>query len=404
MDHALTVRDLLMPGAPLYLGETLAGESRLGNAVSWVVSLRPYSPALPGLQGGELVLVIGEYVARMEPPTTLLTLLGYLASREASGVAVRGEVDSQAVEAARQLGLPLIHLPPDAPLHDIEQAIMRECALHQARREVLPAENPSAWVDDLLAGRITSTHEAQSRAKRAGHILPTHYTVAYLFSVGSEQLGLESVEGIAQELGVRVGKQSHGSGQQGALSIIIHPHGEGLVVLLPAGAAKDLVGALWGGPACGIGGEKPLLEVPASLAEAQLAATASAFLYACAPTHYNALGADRLLLLLRRDHPGELAAFVEATIGPLLRHDRGSPVPLLPTLRLFLEHGGRLRETAASIPVHRNTLSYRLERAAEILGADLKDPTMRLSIELALRAWPLLGLPLSGRAGAGQQA
>jgi purine catabolism regulator len=102
------------------------------------------------------------------------------------------------------------------------------------------------------------------------------------------------------------------------------------------------------------------------------------------------MGADRLLMLLHRDQPGELRAFVNTTIGALLKHDEAAPTPVLPTLRAFVEHGGRLRETAAVLYVHRNTLAYRLERAEEILGVDLKNPDARLAIELALRALPLV--------------
>ena len=120
-----------------------------------------------------------------------------------------------------------------------------------------------------------------------------------------------------------------------------------------------------------------------------MAAVASARLHDGTLTHYDRLGVDRLLLILHQEHADELEAFVEQTLGPLLRHDARSAVPLLPTVRSFIEHGGRLRETAAEIYVHRNTLAYRLDRAAEILGVDLKEPSARLTIELALRAMPL---------------
>jgi purine catabolism regulator len=142
--------------------------------------------------------------------------------------------------------------------------------------------------------------------------------------------------------------------------------------------------------ACGISTERPLAQAPEAWEEARMAALASAKLHAQRPTHYTSLGADRLLMLLYRDHPGQVAAFVEDTLGPLLRHDARSATPLLPTLRAFIAHGGRLRETAAEIYVHRNTLAYRLDRAAEILHTDLKDPDARLAIELALRALPLV--------------
>src|SRR3954453_996237 len=122
----LTVRDLLLPGEPLDPAEVLAGQGRLHNPVTWAVSLRPYPPAFPRLRGGELALVATEHLARLDPPTTLADVVRQLASREAAGLAVRGEVDGTAVAAAREAGLPLLKLGPDAPLQDIEQAVMRE--------------------------------------------------------------------------------------------------------------------------------------------------------------------------------------------------------------------------------------------------------------------------------------
>src|SRR5436305_4849331 len=114
MDNILTVRDLSLPGEPLDPAEVMAGQNRLQNAVSWVVSLRPYPPAFPRLRGGELALVATEHLLRLEPPTTLADVIRHLASRGAAGVAVRGEVDHSAVEAAQESGFPLLHLLPDA--------------------------------------------------------------------------------------------------------------------------------------------------------------------------------------------------------------------------------------------------------------------------------------------------
>jgi purine catabolism regulator len=62
----------------------------------------------------------------------------------------------------------------------------------------------------------------------------------------------------------------------------------------------------------------------------------------------------------------------------------------MPTVEAFAAHAGRLRETAGEIFVHRNTLAYRLERAGEILGKDLKDADTLLNIALALRALRLM--------------
>gem|GEM_PF-3499960 len=388
MQSALTVRDLLLPGEPLDPSEVMAGEGGLANVVSWVVSLRPYPPAFPQLRGGELAFVATEHMMRFDPPITLVGAIRYLAERGASGMAVRGEIGDDAVSAAREYGFPLLRLLTDMPLQDIEQAVMRECALHEARREMLPQDR-HAWVESLLGGRFDSLHEAQSLARKHGYTLASHYTVAYVAHAGSDTGGLDGVvQGLEEDF--RTNRKA------GAPVPLVVPYEQGVAVLLPQGWESALsLGMVEGKVPCGIGSEKPALEAPNSLAEAQLAALASALLRGGAPTRYADLGADRLLLLLHRDHPEELRAFIEETIGPLLRHDARSASPLLPTVEAFVRHGGRLRETAAEIYVHRNTLAYRLDRAAEILGVDLKDAEARLSIELALRSLPFWKGPYS---------
>jgi purine catabolism regulator len=144
------------------------------------------------------------------------------------------------------------------------------------------------------------------------------------------------------------------------------------------------------GWACGVGGERGVMEVWESLEEARLALVGSARLYGGRVARYERMGADRLLVLMHRDQPEELRKFVEGTIGAAIRYDEGSSAPVMPTLMAFVEHGGRLRETAAAMFVHRNTLAYRLGKVEEILGVDLREPGARLAIELALRALTLV--------------
>ncbi len=389
---ALTVRDLISAGEPLDPAEVLAGEGRLSNSVSWVVSLRPYPPAFPRLRGGELALVATEHMARLDPPTTLAGVVRQLASLDAAAVAVRGEVDAEAVQAAREVGLPLVRLEPDAPLHDIEQAIMRECAIYQARREMQPAEESEGSIDSLLAGRISHLTNLQALLhRRYGPV--AHFAVAYFTPLPHTNREAEQKSPL-QSVEERVSRITLPSGS----APIARRYADGLAVLLPQAWGDTLLASIAAGEAaCGVGTERAITEVPASLAEAQLAASASALLHGGQPTHYANMGADRLLMLLYRDHADELKAFVNSTLGPLLRHDAHSATPLLPTLEAFLAHGARLRETAAEIYVHRNTLAYRLDRVSEILGVDLKDADERLAVELALRARPLVGLERQDR-------
>ena len=240
---------------------------------------------------------------------------------------------------------------------------------------------------EVLAGRFSTAAEAQSQARRQGYNLAAHYVIAYLTTSHDRIANLDERREISHNAVVRI----NGLSARQDASLIARPIDDGVAVLLAQGSEAKMLSALNGMRlACGISMERPLSQAPEAWEEARLAALASAKLHALQPTHFATLGFDRLLILLYRDHPGQLAAFVEDTLGPLLRHDARSATPLLPTLRAFMEHGGRLRETAAEIYVHRNTLAYRLDRAAEILGADLKDPNARLTIAFALRALPLV--------------
>lgn len=380
MQGPLTVRDLILPGEPLDPCEVVAGEEGLSNPVSWAVSLRPYPPAFPPMRGGELALIATEHLSKLD--ATLLGTVNFLAARGASSVAVRGPIGEDVATFARENGLPLLRILGDLHLQDIEQAVMRECALQEARREMQPRDR-HAWVEDLLAGRYESLHDIQVEARKQGATLASQYSVAYLRPASADVASPSPLGRIIEELESHIRKER----RVGTPSPAAASYEQGIALLLPQDwNPAPLLAFADRKVACGIGSDHPLASVRESLSEAELAATASALLRGSKATRYADLGADRLLLILHRDHPDELRAFVEETLGPLLKHDARFATPLLPTVEAFVQHAGRLRETAADIYVHRNTLAYRLERAAELLRVDLKDADARLAIEIAIRA------------------
>jgi PucR family transcriptional regulator, purine catabolism regulatory protein len=101
------------------------------------------------------------------------------------------------------------------------------------------------------------------------------------------------------------------------------------------------------------------------------------------------LGVYRLLLRLRDS--GELEAFCHSTLGPLSGEERTGGA-LLETLEVFFACNGNLSEAARRLHLHRNSLIYRLNRARDLLGQDLEDPEVRLSLQLALKARCVLAL------------
>jgi purine catabolism regulator len=98
------------------------------------------------------------------------------------------------------------------------------------------------------------------------------------------------------------------------------------------------------------------------------------------PLYYMDLSVYRLLLQFE-DHP-DLKAFLQETLGPILNHENADE--FLSTLEEFFAHNGNLSQTAESLFIHRNTLTYRMERMASIAQLDLENPDTRLAVQLAL--------------------
>jgi purine catabolism regulator len=100
------------------------------------------------------------------------------------------------------------------------------------------------------------------------------------------------------------------------------------------------------------------------------------------------LGVTGLLASVADDR---LLDFARRHLGPLFDHDRRRGGDLVETLRAYLETAEQ-QAAARRLKVHPNTLRYRLDRIAEISGADLADPETRLNLTVALRVKSLLDL------------
>jgi purine catabolism regulator len=98
------------------------------------------------------------------------------------------------------------------------------------------------------------------------------------------------------------------------------------------------------------------------------------------PLYYMDLSVYRLLLQFE-DHP-DLRSFLQETLGPILSHENSDE--LVATLEEFFAHNGNLSQTAEALFIHRNTLTYRMDRLASTAQLDLENPDTRLAVQLAL--------------------
>jgi hypothetical protein len=89
-----------------------------------------------------------------------------------------------------------------------------------------------------------------------------------------------------------------------------------------------------------------------------------------------------LVLHADRRLAGDLSA---AALSPLEGLGPASRLKLEETLRAWLDHRGRVEETAVALGVHPQTVRYRVNQLREHFGAALEDPDARFALQLALR-------------------
>jgi hypothetical protein len=139
--------------------------------------------------------------------------------------------------------------------------------------------------------------------------------------------------------------------------------------------------------AIGLGGQaEGAAETRASYAEA-IAALRVGPLVATAPcVVFDHQELAPLVALL--EQPERARRFAVSTLEPL-----GELVErrwLLPTLEAFLIHQGRLKEAAAELDVHVNTMKYRLKELRAVAGPAFADGDRAIALLLALRAMRVL--------------
>jgi DNA-binding PucR family transcriptional regulator len=85
-------------------------------------------------------------------------------------------------------------------------------------------------------------------------------------------------------------------------------------------------------------------------------------------------------------------------LRPLLAYDRETDSELMRTLQAYLGADGSPTKTAAALFIHRNSLSYRLNRIGDLLGISLHTLEGKTTCTVALAVWdmhsPAAGAPV----------
>ena len=103
---------------------------------------------------------------------------------------------------------------------------------------------------------------------------------------------------------------------------------------------------------------------------------------------YESLGVYRLLLTLKMS--GDLDLYIDEYLGPVIEYDLKANGNLFETLKIYLEFAGSKKETSDRLFIVRQTLYHRLDRLEKLLGKDFMEPTNRLALEVAFKAYELM--------------
>ncbi len=103
---------------------------------------------------------------------------------------------------------------------------------------------------------------------------------------------------------------------------------------------------------------------------------------------YSDLGIYKLLMGI--EDPDILLEYFEKTIKPLADYDTINHSNLCDVLRCYLSHNGSVMDTATELYVHRNTINYKLNKASDILHANLSDLDTRLKLSLGFMLQDML--------------
>ncbi len=303
------------------------------------------------------------------------------------------------------------HVLDDVDLMAIDRAAASLSLALLAERDARSATDQarSALIRDILSGRLASPEELVRRAGSLGVKLTTSAVAVLAVEPGglaklvatqelAEQERQEMRAAILEHTrtAIRKGGLSGLSGLDGdrVLAVLSVPPGDGTDRLLAkVGAdACDRISRAYAGQITAIVGASETA-TPAVLRRALAQAGEAAEFGARVSTapgvyHYGDLGIYHLLLPLA-DGP-RLANYVEAELGVLLEHDARNKAPLVPTLRMFLDHGGQVSAAARDLFIDRRTLYHRMTAISKLLGRDLGHADTRLRLSVALRALDLL--------------
>ena len=234
----ITVRDVLRLALPPGT-VVVAGSAGLSHQVTWVTTLRATLPAFANLRGGELALIPVAAARALDERLTLASLVERLAYVPIAAVGAIGEIADEARAAADKARTPLLRLPDDTDVREVEREVQRLISDYEAQIERRAAQLANLLAQRSLAGAgVPGLLEVL--AERTGHGLAYYSAMGELRALkarGPARVALQTLRpsgaGATTHLGQMVWIQPLGASGAG------DPTGRAFGFLAVAGETLD---------------------------------------------------------------------------------------------------------------------------------------------------------------------
>lgn len=373
----------------------VAGRSGLYRKLSWpCIAITP--SVSQWLRGGELLFITGSFFQTDE--NSMMMLLHESIEEKLAGIVVLigGESALVVTDAMRKYAdehdLPLFEMPWDLPLVEVMQQISEMII---AQKEL--KDTKQRFLLDLVFGQ-DQPHKYEQLSAFYG--IPSHpyLAIAILKPVSQDRVDIE-------DLLYKFSYYEALHADASDASLITVKHVSSLITLVMAESEKGAQKAL---DILKRFSEEYVPDHAELFKISKLNLAVSRIVSSDIPVHrlyeeamitmrviscahsvssqmcYDELGIYKLYF----DVPDAVRwAFCKEQIGLLLEEDARSNSSLVNTLLYYLRNGCNASQAAAQLFIHKNTLSYRLNRIQDILGVDLNTPAVRNDLYNALMIW-----------------
>ena len=381
--------------------ELLAGSAGLYTPVSWVhVSELPRPGSF--LKGGELVIMTCVCIDKRDPEGWLLGQIQSIRYAKASGVILNvgtylPEIPQSCIDYCEENGFPLFSLGWKTDLQAVTRPLCAYLIQENEKDHTISNAFKNAIFfhdrQDLYVVPLSDYHfETEAR-----------YAVCVIKVLDCASEPYQEAQDRVQEIRTRLHYQKRKASvflsDQEMIVVFCTDSEKGL-----RSAAEDLLQFVSSGLSEGEQMAAGVGKLTRSIRCVYKSYRQAAAIQALREKHidtgtscfYEDMGIYRLLLGIEEEDIKK--DYVARVLGPLLEHDRKKGTNLVEVVRLYLKNEGSIQDTASQLFIHKNTVTYKINQASEILGIDLSTFSGKMQVQMALLVYDICPEPFPGTA------